>query len=166
MVKHSRRHGIARAVTFALLAPVLLAGCATLTAGPGREAADAAYEANQWRSAARGYQRYLERAPRDPHAWYRLGNARTELGELPAAERAYQAALETAPELARARHNLGLVQLRMAVENLLGAREGLPADARREARTRRLATCLLEGLERGTLPSACPNGNEGNEEQR
>ncbi|WP_435101243.1 tetratricopeptide repeat protein [Arhodomonas sp. AD133] len=151
MIKHSAATGRGRTMNMTLLAAMamLIGGCAGLPlqmsdAAAVKARANGAYQSERWGAAARDYRRYVESVPSDPHAWYRLGNAEARLGELRAAEAAYYAALEADPELARARHNLGLVQIRLAWRALAGARRDLPADDRAGRETRRLLTCLRE----------------------
>ncbi|MQM37712.1 hypothetical protein KBTX_01714 [wastewater metagenome] len=145
-----------------VLIAAVTSGCAAFPMGQGddKAAADRAYEAGHYRLAATRYERYLETAPRDPHAWYRLGNARVELDRLRAAEAAFYQALDADPAMARARHNLGLVQLRLAWRSLVEAHSGLPADAARDERTTALAACLLRGLQTWQGAGHCPQRTE------
>lgn len=134
----------------------LLTGCASLGTGPAAEA----YQRGQWQQAARGYQAYTARNPDSASAWYRLGNARAELGELEAAEQAYRRALALDPQAAQVRHNLGLVMLQQGVEALLAARRELPAaDPEAEATMRYLA-CLMETFMGHPEPQTCRPGEQ------
>lgn len=75
-----------------------------------------AYARQDWAESERQYVALTRAAPTDPEAWFRLGNiyARTQRAEL--AIRAYTEALARDPGHVRARHNLGIVQLRLARE--------------------------------------------------
>ncbi|MFB4204943.1 tetratricopeptide repeat protein [Arhodomonas sp. KWT2] len=149
-----------------VLIAAVATGCTALPVGQGgdKAAADRAYDAGRYRDAASRYQHYLESAPRDPHAWYRLGNARVELGRLRPAETAFYRALDADPAMARARHNLGLVQLRLAWRSLVEAHSRLPADAARDKRTAALAACLLQGLGTWQGPGQCPQRTDNEDE--
>lgn len=125
-------------------------GCAALRPAEApalRERAAAAYAAGELEAAVAAYRGYLEMAPRDPHAWYRLGNALARLGRLREAESAYYRSLSLDPGLPRARHNLGLVQMQLGWRSLLEARRHLP-DVDNAARdTMRYLACVMQVLQ-------------------
>ncbi len=55
--------------------------------------ADAAYESQQWVGASKLYQLILKQIPTDAYAWFRLGNALTQQGQLSQAVFAYETSL-------------------------------------------------------------------------
>ncbi|MBA1147217.1 tetratricopeptide repeat protein [Ectothiorhodospiraceae bacterium WFHF3C12] len=151
---------MARLIALCLLA-LGAAGCASL---PGaatddiRARAEAAYEADEFAAAARGYGKYLEHRPGDARAWYRLGYAQAQLGRLEAAEASLRRALALDPEMARARHNLGLVQIQLGVSAILSARRSLPEVDRAAAQTMQYLACLMEIFMGYPRPKTCEPG--------
>ncbi len=131
-------------VTIALMLAVLLIGCAVspLASAPLQVRAEWAYREGDWPQAARLYQALATQRPgADP--WFWLGNTYVELDRLEDAEDAYRRAL-TLDEHPRARHNLGLLRLRLGLQDLHRARADLPPDHPALAESRRLVRELLE----------------------
>jgi len=129
----------------ALLCLLLLAGCASEqllrrdgggAAGRAGAAepfqlqreAEAAYEAGEWQRAATAYGELTGLAPKDAQFWFRLGNARARLGDSAGAVQAYQSALRARPDMAKAWHNMGIIQLRAAVQSFAELLERTPVD--------------------------------------
>lgn len=88
--------------------------------------------------------------------WFEIANLYAELGELEDAEAAYRQSLALGMDQ-RARHNLGLVQVRMGMQSLASAREGLPADPANQANTRAYLQRLLDQVGAPVGPQASVN---------
>jgi predicted TPR repeat methyltransferase len=69
--------------------------------------ADAHYDAHRWDEAGKGYESELALDPRQPEAWYRLGNVREELGCDAEALACFEKAVALNPGHAQAWNNLG-----------------------------------------------------------
>ena len=92
---------------------------------------NAHYEAQRWNEACIAFERGLALDPRQPSAWYRLGNAREELGQndLAVAD-CFEKSVGLDPSHAQAWNNLGNVQQRLGrTEQAMGSyRNALQAD--------------------------------------
>lgn len=151
----------ARVLPAALLLGVLGA-CTTLAphgVEPLHQRAEAAYRSADWSRAVHSYREYLDKVPADPQAWYRMANAYVRLDRLHQAEAAYYQALDLDPELAQARHNLALVHLQLAWNELLQARRQLPPDEPAASQTQRYLACLLQTLKGQAQPAQCQADN-------
>lgn len=134
------------------LAFFLLAGCATVSRQheqPAadtqyREAAFAAYQADDFDRAERLLADYLVRSPTDAQAWYRLGNVRLRLGQVRAGIDALDQALALDPGLAEARHNRAMAHIHFGINELLKARRELPEVDDSAVWTMRYLACVME----------------------
>ena len=106
----------------ALLCARALGGCAGHAPRPGHAEALAKletraaqdYAAGRLPQALAAYRQLVERVPKDPQLWFRLGNVQTRLQQLDGAADAYLEVLALSPRDAKAMHNLGVVRLRQA----------------------------------------------------
>lgn len=111
-----------RVVVIGLLG-LLLGGCASVETKTldYRGEADAAYAMDDCAKAVPLYEQ-IPQAQRDDMDWYRYGNCLTELDQTQQAVVAFQRSLANNPKFAQARHNLGVLQLKLGVKNLIEAR--------------------------------------------
>ena len=70
----------------------VLMTCSFAFADEANSAAQKAYEAQQWSSAADQYGKLTQTEPKNPLYWYRLGNASRRAGDLAKAESALKQA--------------------------------------------------------------------------
>ena len=92
---------------------------------------NAHYEAQRWSDASDAFGHGLALDARQPEAWYRLGNAREELGrEDRDAAACFEKAVALDPSHARAWNNLGSVQQRLGLvdQALASYRKAMQAD--------------------------------------
>jgi hypothetical protein len=90
-------------------------------------------------------QRYLDLAmaqPRSATPWFELGNYYVANNRLAGAEFAYREALKR-NSTPKTLHNLGLVQVRLGINALNEARQGLPMDDPTLIQTRALLEAML-----------------------
>lgn len=150
-----------RATTVVLF--VALAGCANLQGPTGpspREQGMTAYEAGDYERAAGTLRDYLEGAPDDVEAWYRLGNAEARRDRLSAALSAYDEVLERDAGHSRARYNRGLAQVRLGIEGIRRASANGDLDPGTRASTLAYLRCLVASLDAGAPPAGCPGGGQ------
>lgn len=106
----------------ALMCALALGGCAGHATRPDHAEALAKletgaaqdYAAGRYPQALAAYRQLVERVPKDPQSWFRLGNVQTRLQQLDGAADAYLHVLALSPRDAKAMHNLGVVRLRQA----------------------------------------------------
>lgn len=165
----ARPAGSARARRIAsalLLSGLALAGCARTTrdTAPAAPAgidpaaaladAEAAYATRDWARAEAGYLAAVRASPRDPQAWFKLGNVYFRRGEHELAARAYEETLRVAPDHAKAWHNLGVVRLHQAdasFAHVLDAGEAGDAELAASAAAQR--AIIGEAIAPGTPPA-------------
>lgn len=114
-----------------LLLPVLLlAGCqpqqnvrpesvANGNAVELQQQARQAYSEGNWAEAEKAYAALTREVPREAEPWFRLGNVYARLDQPGRAVAAYQEALLRAPDNGKAWHNMGIIQLRQAMNSFL-----------------------------------------------
>jgi len=77
--------------------------------------AQVAYQNRDWNKAVEYYGSLSRRMPNDAEIWFRLGNSYARLNKHGAAIQSYQQALKRDPRNSKTWHNLGIVQLKLAV---------------------------------------------------
>ena len=143
-----RASGIRLVVCLAVFAP----GCATLSDDPQSisdlyEDSLRAYAQKDYKLAAVGLAKVVERVPSDAEAWFRLGNAYSRTNRPRQAAAAYQQSVLKNPRHARAWYNLGLTQTRIAANSYLEMSRHLEdGDPLRDVALR-MAEALLETLD-------------------
>jgi tetratricopeptide (TPR) repeat protein len=145
-----RAHGLA------LVAVLLLGGCATTGGGDGQQVnyslddqlrqADQAYREARLDDAERIYRQILQDHGDLKDAWFRLGNIYTREDQLEAAVRAYERTLQLDKNDGRAWYNLSLVHMKQALRTLEVASQALPADSPYRERIAALHDSLLDRL--------------------
>lgn len=118
----------------AALVGVLLIVCPPkggVAQGP-KNAADEAWRSGAFGRAAEAYLRQVERGEGGDTTWFNLGTAAMAIGDTAAARRALErAAASVEPEIRfRALHNLGLMALRLAMQDTAGRAEYVEAALR------------------------------------
>lgn len=144
--------GVAPLRAAALLACLVVAGCGSNARLPEADApsdvarlaseAEARYAAGDWGAAAQAYQRLVTAEPANVDAWFRLANARARVGDPDGAVSAYRAVLARDAAYAKAGFNLGMVQLRDAVETFRRLEAQADADAALRAQAGQLRAAL------------------------
>jgi len=155
-----------RLVAALLLSGLALTGCARTTrdvapavpasVDPAAALADAeaAYAARDWARAEAGYLAAVRASPRDPQAWFRLGNVYFRRGDHDLAARAYEETLRVAPGHAKAWHNLGVVRLHQADASFAHVLDaGEPRDAELAASAAALRAIVDEAIAPGARPA-------------
>lgn len=129
------KHYVSRLLLYPVMSLALIS-CATTNTVTGEikkidifqqiKLADQAYEKGQWIEAERHYQIVIKRAPKDFYAWFRLGNAQLQQGELRRAIHAYESALQRDSTQIRVHYNLATAYLLQAQKSLQSAYQKLP----------------------------------------
>ncbi|MGE0858880.1 MAG: tetratricopeptide repeat protein [Gammaproteobacteria bacterium] len=118
--------------------------------------AEARYAAGDWGAAAQAYQRLVTAEPANTDAWFRLANARARVGDPDGAVSAYRAVLARDAAYAKAGFNLGMVQLRDAVETFRRLEAEANTDAELSAQAGRLRAALEALLAEQTAGANAP----------
>jgi tetratricopeptide (TPR) repeat protein len=121
-----------------------------------REQGMAAYEAGDYERAVASLRDYLEYAPDDVEARYRLGNAEARRERLEAAVAAYDEVLARDAGHSRARYNRGLARVRLGVSDIRRAAGEGELDPGTRSNTYQYLRCLVASLTDGDPPAGCP----------
>jgi len=90
--------------------------------------AQVAYQNRDWNKAVEYYGSLSQRIPSDAEIWFRLGNSYARLNKHGAAIQSYQQALNRDPRNSKTWHNLGIVQLKLAVNTFTEMQSNTNAD--------------------------------------
>ncbi|MEW8624452.1 MAG: tetratricopeptide repeat protein [Candidatus Thiodiazotropha sp.] len=82
------------------------------------EMADKAYNQGRWAEAEQHYLAITKVAPTDFYAWFRLGNARLQQGNIESAIHAYQLSIQRDQKQPKSHHNLAESYLILAYQAL------------------------------------------------
>ena len=158
--------GVLRRRAAGLLVVLALAGCGSADRVPEAEAptdttglaseAEARYAAGDWGAAAQAYQRLVTAEPSNADAWFRLANARARVGDPDGAVSAYRAVLARDAAYTKAGFNLGMVQLRDAVETFRRLEAQADTDPELRAQATKLRATLEALLAEQTAGASAP----------
>jgi cytochrome c-type biogenesis protein CcmH/NrfG len=107
-----------------------------------KDEADTAYRKRQYDIAVNKYQQLTRAVPRDPEAWFKLGNIYARTHRPKEAIKAYEEAVLRDPRLSKAWHNMGVVYTRMAANAYMS----LEQHAEHDDPLRELAIKRFNGL--------------------
>lgn len=93
-----------------------------------KQNAQVAYQNRDWNKAVEYYGSLSRRIPKDAEIWFRLGNSYARLNRHGAAIQSYQQALKRDPRNSKTWHNLGIIQLKLAVNTFTEMRSNTNAD--------------------------------------
>ncbi len=109
---------------------LIISGCQSMNAQPDgrgkqpqgnaielRNKAHEAYNEGNWAEAKQALVALTQEIPQEAEPWFRLGNVYARLEQPRQAVAAYQEALIREPEHNKAWHNMGIIQLRQAINS-------------------------------------------------
>ncbi len=111
-----------------LLSLLLLQGCAGRDLTTLRDDAYQAYHNKDYEQAVHKFEILVQEVPRDAELWFRLANAYARANQQQQAVGAYQNALIRDPQLAKAWYNMGLIQVRTALQSFMEMQKYLEED--------------------------------------
>lgn len=113
-----------------------------------------AYSEGDWAEAEKAYVALTKEIPQEPDPWFRLGNIYARLERPAQAVAAYQEALVRDPENGKAWHNMGIVQLRQAMNSFMNleaaTKPGDPLNDRANIMLDTVSTVLETDFDAGT----------------
>ncbi len=141
----------------ALLATLLLAGCATSndTLLHLNTQAEQRYASGDLASARTLYTQLLHASPDNPAFWARLGNCNALLGDPVQAAQEYHHALRLDPQLSQVRYNLAVLRIKEAQAQLIAINSGMDLPAPLKAEVRHLLAALPD-LQTPVAPTGSP----------
>lgn len=131
----------------ALLALLVMIGCAHQDLVATRSGAYQAYEDGRYAEAAEKFEALVAEIPKDAELWFRLGNAYARAMEPHNAVKAYENALLRDPQMAKAWYNKGLIHMQAALKTFVEMDAYIAADDPVGRRGRHLRARLWEILE-------------------
>jgi tetratricopeptide (TPR) repeat protein len=115
--------------------------------------ADQFYRSGALAQAEQAYRVALNMDPRQPIAYYRLGNIAFRKGQYPQAAQYFQRTVELSPRNAKAHYNLGVVYLTLVEKHFKHYRATMPGDADTDKIARLLQDIDAFAAQRGAAGS-------------
>lgn len=106
-----------------------------------------AYQQGDWQAAEKAYVALTRQVPQEAEPWFRLGNVYAHLEQPGQAVAAYQEALVRDPGHGKAWHNMGIVQLRQAMNSFLHLQNATEAGDPLNARAQTMLDTVTRILE-------------------
>jgi len=113
-----------------------------------------AYQNGDWAEAEQSYRALTRQVPQEADPWFRLGNIYARQEKPAAAVAAYQEALVRQPKNGKAWHNMGVVQLRQAMNSFSNLEQATEPGDPLHARARAMLEAVTRALESDFDPGA------------